>query len=47
MLEHEGVDLLAMGEQRLDGTRARPDKVADGLMTFIGDPDRRELAGPQ
>lgn len=47
VLEHEGVDLLAMGAQRLDGTRASPDKVAHGLMTFVGDPDRRELAGPQ
>ena len=46
VLEHEGVHLLAMDVQHLDSTRASSDEVTHGLMTFIGNPDRRELAGP-
>jgi hypothetical protein len=45
VLEHEGADLLPVHAQRFDRSRPRPDEIPHGLVAFIGNPHRRQLAG--
>lgn len=47
VLEHEGTYLLPMNPQRLDSGRAGANEISHSFVTLVGNPDRRELAGPQ
>lgn len=47
VLEHEGTYLLPINPQRLDSGRAGANEISHSFVTLVGNPDRRELAGPQ
>ncbi|EJC75025.1 hypothetical protein Rleg10DRAFT_3558 [Rhizobium leguminosarum bv. trifolii WSM2012] len=39
--------LLSVNPQRLDSGRAGANEISHSFVTLVGNPDRRELAGPQ
>lgn len=47
VLEHECAHLLAVDAQRLNCRSSGSDEIPHGLVPFIGNPNRRQLAGPQ